>query len=279
MIKLATAGCAVDHDKVRALWKGAVSFGLVTVPVRMYSATESHDLQFRQVRASDGSRIRYRRVAEADGQEVPYREIARGFETPDGEVVILTDADMESLPNRSGREISVEKFVPAVQIDPILFDKSYYLEPDRSAAKAYSLLRETLRETERMAVVTISVRNRMTMAVLRVREDVILLQTLLWPDEIRRPAFDTLAEVPEPTEKESKVARLLVESMSEDFDPDEFEDDYAVAVEALVQAKIAGGEAGPPPGQAEPAGQVVDLLAALEKSVERARAARESQAG
>ena len=261
------------------MWKGAVSFGLVTVPVRMYSATESHDLQFRQVRASDGSRIRYRRVAEADGEEVPYDQIAKGYETPDGRMVVLSEEDLESLPNKSSKEIEVDKFVPAEQIDPILFDKAYYLEPDKAAAKSYSLLRETLRDSDRMAVVTVSVRSRMTMAVLRVRDDVIVLQTLLWPDEIRRPEFDSLADVPEPSDKEVKMAHLLVESLSEDFDPDEYEDDYAGAVEALVQAKIAGGKVAEPAAAEESPGQVVDLLAALQQSVDRAKAARAAAAG
>lgn len=261
------------------MWKGAVSFGLVTVPVRMYSATESHDLQFRQVRASDGSRIRYRRVAEMDGAEVPYDQIAKGYETPDGRMVVLSDEDLESLPNRSSKEIEVDKFVPAEQIDPILFDKAYYLEPDKTSAKSYALLRETLRDTDRMAVVTISVRSRMTMAVLRVRDDVIVLQTLLWPDEIRRPEFETLADVAEPSDKEVKMAHLLVESLSEDFDPEEYEDDYAGAVEALVQAKIAGGKVETPAAAEESPGQVVDLLAALQQSVERAKAARAAAGG
>lgn len=260
------------------MWKGAVSFGLVTVPVRMYSATESHDLQFRQVRASDGSRIRYRRVAEADGAEVPYDQIAKGYQTPDGQVVVLSEEDLASLPNRSSKEIEVDKFVPAEQIDPIMFDKAYYLEPDKASAKSYSLLRETLSESERMAVVTISVRSRMTMAVLRVRDDVIVLQTLLWPDEIRKPEFDSLDDVPQPSDREVKMAHLLVESLSEDFDPAEYQDDYAAAVEDLVQAKIAGGKVEAPAAEESP-GQVVDLLAALQQSVERAKAARAAASG
>lgn len=261
------------------MWKGAVSFGLVTVPVRMYSATESHDLQFRQVRASDGSRIRYRRVAEADGEEVPYDQIAKGYETPDGRMVVLSEEDLASLPNKSSKEIEVDKFVPAEQIDPILFDKAYYLEPDKASAKSYALLRETLRDSDRMAVVTISVRSRMTMAVLRVHDDVIVLQTLLWPDEIRKPEFDTLTDVPEPSDREVKMAHLLVESLSEDFDPGEYEDDYAGAVEALVQAKIAGGSVQAPTAAEESPGQVVDLLAALRQSVDRAKAARAAAGG
>lgn len=259
---------------MRAMWKGAVSFGLVTVPVRLYSATESHDLQFRQVRKSDGSRIRYKRVAEADGQEVPYSEIGKGYETPDGGMVVLTDDDLAALPNRSSKEISVEKFVPADQIDLMLLDKSYYLEPDAASAKPYALLRESLRDTHRMAVVTVSVRSRMTMAVLRVREDVIVLQTLLWPDEIRQADFATLRDVPAPNENEVKMAHLLVESMADDFEPNDYEDDYKQAVEALVASKIDGDQISAAPEADDDAGQVVDLLAALQKSVDRAKAAR-----
>lgn len=260
---------------MRAMWKGAVSFGLVTIPVRLYTATESHDVQFHQVRASDGSRIKYKRVAEADGEEVPYAAIAKGYQAPDGRTVILTDEDLASLPSKSSKEISVEKFVPAAQIDPILLDKTYYLEPDKSAAKPYALLREALRSSDRMAVVTIAVRNRMTMAVLRVRDDVIVLQTLLWPDEIRKPSFDVLDGLGEPSAAEVKMADLLIDSMAADFEPGEYEDDYQEAVEALVERKLSGGETTlAPTAEADDGGQVVDLLAALQKSVDRAKAAR-----
>jgi len=259
---------------MRAIWKGAVSFGLVTVPVRLYSATENHDIQFRQVRASDGSRIRYKRVAEADGEEVPYNEITKGYETADGRMVVLSDEDLASLPSRSSKEISVEKFVPAEQIDPMLLDKSYYLEPEGAAAKPYALLREALRDTDRVAVVTVSIRTRLTMAVLRVRDDVIVCQTMLWPDEIRAADFGVLDDVPDPTDKEVAMANLLVESLADDFEPNEYEDDYAKAVEELVARKIDGAKVVAAPEPEEDAGQVVDLLAALQKSVERAKAGR-----
>ncbi len=256
------------------MWKGAVSFGLVTVPVRMYSATESHDLQFRQVRRSDGSRVRYRRVAEADGAEVAYGDIAKGYETPDGRMVVLTDEDLASLPNRSSKEIAVEKFVPAGQIDPLWLDRSYYLEPEKQAAKQYALLLQALRDTDRVAVATVSVRQRTTMAVLRARGDVIVLQTLLWPDEIRESDFDVLQDIPEPTKREAAMADLLVESLADDFEPGDYEDDYAKGVEALVSAKIDGAEVAEPVAPSDTSGQVVDLLAALQASVERAKAAR-----
>ncbi|MBK7721196.1 MAG: Ku protein [Austwickia sp.] len=264
---------------MRAMWKGAVSFGLVTIPVRLYTATESHDIQFHQVRASDGSRIKYKRVAEADGQEVAYAEIAKGYTAPDGRTVILSDEDLASLPSKSSKEISVEKFVPAPQIDPILLDKTYYLEPDKAAVKPYALLREALRSSDRMAVVTIAVRSRMTMAVLRVRDEVIVLQTLLWPDEIRTADFDVLDGVLEPSAAEVAMADLLINSMAADFEPNDYADDYQEAVEALVERKLAGGESTVAPQvDTADAGQVVDLLAALQKSVDRAKAAR-AQAG
>ena len=254
-----------------------MSFGLVNVPVRLYSATENHDLSFHQVRKSDGSRIRYKRVAQADGEEVAYKEIAKGYETEDGKSVILTDEDLASLPNRSSKEISVEKFVPIEQIDPILYDKPYYIEPDAMGAKAYGLLREALRESERVAIVTVSVRTRMTMAVLRVIDEVIVLQTLLWPDEVRDAGqLNNLDEVSEPKDSEVAMARMLVDSMAGDFEHEEHEDDYQIAVEALVRSKIEGGDVteSPDRDEEEDSGEVVDLLAALQRSVDRAKASR-----
>lgn len=261
---------------MRAIWKGAVSFGLVTVPVRLFTATENHDLQFHQVRKSDGSRIKYKKVAAADGEEVPYSEIAKGYESPDGKMVMITDEDLASLDSKSSKEISVEKFVPAEQIDPLLLDKSYYLEPDKSAVKPYALLREALRSTDRMAVVTVAVRTRLSMAVLRVKDDVIVLQTMLWPDEVRKPSFDVLDDIPEPNEREVKMADLLIESMVDDFEPNDYEDDYQQAVQALVERKLAGGDvkAAPKAKDDDEGGDVVDLLAALQRSVDRAKAAR-----
>ena len=177
---------------MRAMWKGAVSFGLVNVPVKMYTATTSHDIAFHQVHRTDGGRIRYKRVCDVCGEQVPYDDIAKGYESEDGQLVILTDEDLAELPVASSREIGVEKFVPADQIDPMWMEKSYYLEPEKNGQKPYALLREALREADRMALVTVSIRQRSTMAVLRVRDDVIVLQTLLWPDEIRKPEFSGL---------------------------------------------------------------------------------------
>lgn len=259
---------------MRAIWKGAVSFGLVNVPVRLYSATENHDVQFRQVHRTDGGRIRYKRFCSVDGEEVAYDDIAKGYETEDGEMVVLTDEDMAGLPTRSSKEISVEKFVPEEQIDPMLLDKSYYLEPDKSSTKPYVLLREALEAQGRMAIVTVSIRTRMTMAVLRVRDGVIVMQTMLWPDEIRSADFTAVEEAGEATDKEMAMARLLIDELAGDYDAAEFEDDYALAVEALVRSKIEGGEVRAPETEEDEGGEVVDLLAALAKSVEKAKTSR-----
>ena len=257
---------------MRAIWKGAVSFGLVSVPVKLYAATESHDVSFRQVHAKDGGRIKYQRVCSIDGEEVPYSDIAKGYETEDGEMVILDDDDFADLPSSSSREIAVEKFVPREQIDPIWFEKSYYLEPEKSGTKPYALLRQALLDADRMAVVTVAIRNRTSMAVLRVRDDVIVLQTMMWPDEVRAADFNVEAGDVKPAEV--KMANMLVETLAGDFDASEFEDDYAGAVEALVKAKIEGGEVKKTPAATKSSGEVVDLLAALQRSVDAAKTAR-----
>ena len=257
---------------MRAIWKGSVSFGLVSVPVKLYSATESHDVSFRQVHAKDGGRIRYQRICSLDGEEVAYADIAKGYETEDGEMVILTDDDMAELPSTSSREIAVEKFVPSEQIDPMLFEKSYYLEPEKSGAKPYALLRQALVDADRMAVVTVALRQRTTIAVLRVRDDVIVLQTMMWPDEIRTPDFSV--ETGEVKDAEVKMATMLVDTLAGDFDAAEFEDDYAAAVEMMVKTKIEGGEMKRTPTSTKSSGEVVDLLAALQRSVDAAKSGR-----
>jgi DNA end-binding protein Ku len=259
---------------MRAIWKGAVSFGLVNVPIRLYSATENHDVQFRQVHREDGGRIKYQRVCSIDGEIVSYDDIAKGYETEDGDMVVLTDEDFKGLPAASSKEISVEKFVPADQIDPMLLDKCYYLEPDKAAAKPYVLLRDALEKENRMAVVTVSIRTRMTMAVLRVREGVIVMQTMLWPDEVRDADFANLEDDMKATKQEMAMADLLIEQLAGDYDPDDYEDDYAAALQALVKAKVEGGEVQEAPESKDESGEVVDLLAALKKSVGKAKASR-----
>ena len=251
-----------------------MSFGLVNVPVRLFAATENHDVAFRQVHVKDGGRIKYKRVCAIDGDEVPYSDIAKGYETDDGQMVVLTDSDMKSLPSRSTKEIAIEKFVPADQIDPLLFDRSYYLEPEKTGIKPYVLLRDALEKADRMALVTVSIRTRMTLAVLRVKEGVVVLQTLLWADEVRQPDFDFLSEETHATDKELAMAASLVDSLAGDYVPEEFEDDYAEAVTQLVATKIEGGDITETPEAKGEETEVVDLLAALQRSVDKAKAAK-----
>jgi DNA end-binding protein Ku len=259
---------------MRAIWKGAVSFGLVSVPVKLYSATESHDISFRQVHGKDNGRIRYKRVCQVCGEEVEYADIAKGFETDEGEMVVLTDDDLSQLPSRSSREISVEKFVPGDQIDPMMLEKSYYLEPEKGGVKPYALLRDALNNTDRVAVVTVALRNRTTPAVLRVRDDVLVMQTLMWPDEIREPSFSSLDDVGDATAQELKMAELLLETLAGDYDAGDFQDDYAAAVHSMVEQKLEGGEVTHVKAEKPSSGEVVDLLAALQKSVAAAKSAR-----
>jgi DNA end-binding protein Ku len=260
---------------MRAIWKGAVSFGLVNVPVRLFAATQEHDIRFHQVHREDGGRIRMKRTCSIDGEEVPYDQIAKGYESPDGRLVVLTDEDFADLPLTTGREIEVVEFVPVEQVDPILYGRTYYLEPEARAAKPYVLLREALEATQRLAVVKVAMRQRESLAVLRVRDRVIILQTLLWPDEVRAAEFDILDNDVELRPQELVMAQSLIESLANDFDPDAFEDEYAKALSDLVEAKLEGAPLAPA-AEVETAAstEVVDLLTALQRSVERARAGR-----
>jgi DNA end-binding protein Ku len=262
---------------MRPIWKGTISFGLVAIPVKLYTATEAHDVSFRQVHAADGGRIRYRRVCELDGEEVPYSDIAKGYELPGGEMVVLTDEDLANLPLVSSKEIDVLEFVPAEQIDPMLYNKAYYAEPDKSGIKPYVLMRDTLAESDRVAVVKVTLRSREALGVLRATGDVLVVQTLLWPEEIRNAA--ELAPQTEVTvrKQELAMASSYIESLSADFDPSEFTDGYKAAVEELVAAKTAGREV----AAIEPSnggGEVIDLVEALRANVAAAKEKRAGQA-
>ena len=262
---------------MRAIWKGAVSFGLVSVPVKLYAATESHDVSFRQVHVKDGGRIRYQRVCSVDGEEVAFEDLAKGYELYPGQYVMIEPEELDALDPEATQTIDIEDFVELEEVDPLLFEKSYFLEPENTGKKPYALLREALREADRMAVVTVALRNRTTTAVLRVREtergDVIVLQTMMWPDEVRVPDFSVEVDG-DVKPAEVKMARMLVDTLAGDFDPSEFEDDYAEAVETLVKTKIEGGDVTRTETSTKSAGEVVDLLAALQRSVAAAKKGR-----
>jgi DNA end-binding protein Ku len=259
---------------MRSIWKGSVAFGLVNVPVKLYSATEEKDIRFHQVHAQDGGRIRYKRVCDLDGEEVPYADIAKAYESDDGRTIMLTDEDFGQLPANSSREIEVVSFVPSEQVDPVLFDKTYYLEPASTSTKAYVLLRQTLEQTDRIAVVNFALRQKTRLAALRVRDDVLVVQTLLWPDEVRAAEFPSLDESVSIKPAELKMASMLVDSFADDFHPEDYTDEYREELQQLIEAKLEGGEAFETPEKEEQGedAEVVDLLAALQRSVERHKA-------
>ncbi|MGY1808363.1 Ku protein [Blastococcus sp. SYSU D00669] len=256
---------------MRSIWRGAVSFGLVSIGVKLYSATEDKDIRFHQVHVTDGGRIKYKRVCSIDGEEVEYSDIAKGYELPDGQLVILTDEDFDELPLSTRREIDVLQFVDQDEIDPIHFEKTYYLEPDGPATRPYVLLRDALENAGQVAITKIALRQRESLAALRVRDGVLVLHTMRWPDEIRTPDFGFLDEDISVRPQELQMAEALIASMSGSFDAGEFTDDYRAAMEALLEAKTSGGDVQPVPEVADSGAAVVDLMSALRASVERAR--------
>ncbi|WP_262015374.1 Ku protein [Micromonospora sp. Mcm103] len=259
---------------MRAIWKGAVSFGLVSIGVKVYSATEEKDIRFHQVHREDGGRIRYKRTCSVCGEEVTYDDIAKGYDIGGGEMVILTDEDFADLPLSTSHAIDVLEFVPVEQVDPILYNKAYFLEPEGSATKPYVLLRDALSDSERVAIVKVALRQREQLATLRVREGVLLLNTMLWPDEIRRPDFGFLDEDLKVRPPELAMASSLIDSMAGEFEPDAFTDDYRAALQEVIDAKVEGREVVQPEEEEAAPAAAVDLMAALKASVERARAAR-----
>ena len=263
---------------MRSIWKGSVAFGLVNVPVKVYSATEDHDLKFHQVHAKDNGRIKYQRVCEECGEAVEYRDIAKAYESDTGQTVVITDEDIATLPEERSHEIEVLEFVPASDIDPLMYDRSYFLEPDGKSSKSYVLLARALSETDRVAIVHFALRNKTRLAALRVKDfskrNVMVVHTLLWPDEIRDPDFPSLDADVEVRAPELKMAAQVVESMADDFHPEQYTDTYQEQLTELVESKLAGGQAfanPEAPARLDENEDVSDLLAKLEASVRRRR--------
>lgn len=261
---------------MRAIWKGAIAFGLVNVPVKVYSATEDHDISLHQVHNADGGRIRYQRRCEVCSEVIDYSDIEKAYEE-DGRTVILTKDELKSIPAENSHEIEVVQFVPSEQLEPMMFEKSYYLEPDSKSPKAYVLLRRALEDTDRVAIVQFALREKTRLGALRIKDDVLVLQSLLWPDEVREanfPALDTSIKI-SPQEREMSAA--LVESMAADFDPESFTDDYQVQLRTLIEAKLEQGESldteatfGVEAGEGGK-GEVIDLMEALKRSLDKKR--------
>lgn len=255
---------------MRSIWNGAVTFGLVSVPVKLYSATEEHDAALHQVHATDQGRIRYKRTCELCGAVVSYKDIARAF-VDDGQSVILTDVELASLPAETNREIEVIEFVPISEVDSIRMSKSYFLEPASKSAKTYVLLRKALEESERTAIVRVTLRNKSRLAALRPYGEFLLLQTLLWDDEIRTPDFAGVNGRVKITAQELALSGQLVESLSSSFEPSEFQDDYQSQLHALIESKLKKGDSVRTERVPETVGdgnaQVIDLMEALRRSV------------
>lgn len=261
---------------MRAVWTGAITFGLVNVPVKAYSAVEDHDISFHQVHDADGGRIRYSRVCEVCGKKVEYKNIDKSYEE-DGDTIILTDEDLESLPEAANNEIEVVQFVPSDQIDPIMFERSYYLEPEGKSPKSYLLLRRTLEDTDRTAIVTFALRQKTRLGALRSRGKVLVLQGLLWADEVREMDFPATRSRAKITDQELKLASQLVDQLASDFTPDEFEDEYQVELRKLIDAKLEQGETldtAATFGESDTAddADVIDLMEALKASLDKKRA-------
>ncbi|MEW2414036.1 Ku protein [Streptomyces sp. NPDC046866] len=260
---------------MRSIWNGAISFGLVSIPIKLVNATESHSISFRQIHLEDGGRIRYRKVCELDGEEVPGAEIGKGYEEPDGSIIPITDEDLAQLPIATAKTIEIVSFVPADEIDPLQMDAAYYLAANgATAAKPYTLLREALKRSHRVAIAKYALRGRERLGMLRVVDDVIAMHGLLWPDEIRVPEGVAPEGTVQVREAELDLADALMATLGE-VEMASLRDEYREAVEAMIEAKAGGAFEPPAEAAVEPAGgKVIDLMAALEKSVRAAKASR-----
>ena len=261
---------------MRAIWKGAIAFGLVNVPVKVYSATEDHDISLHQVHNADGGRIRYQRRCEVCSQVIDYSDIDKAFEDG-GRTVVLSKEELKSIPAENSHEIEVVQFVPSEQLEPMMFEKSYYLEPDSKSPKAYVLLRRALEDTDRVAIVQFALREKTRLGALRIKDEVLVLQSLLWPDEVREASFPALDASIRISAQEREMSAALVESMAADFDPDHFTDDYQIQLRTLIDAKLEKGDSldtdetfGVEAGEGGK-GEVIDLMEALKRSLDRKR--------
>jgi len=253
----------------RAMWKGAISFGLVTIPVAVFPATEEKSLKFNQLHDEDNGRIRYKRVCDIDGEEVSYEHIVKGYEYEKDHYVVLTDEDLDKVPLESSRAIDIVQFVDLEEIDPVLYKKSYYLVPDETGAKAYALLRKALSEENRVGIAKVSFRDKEHLAALRFKDNVFVLETMYWPDEIRAAEFDTVNADAKVRAQEVEMAKSLIDNLTEPWNPEAYRDEYRDALFEIVEKKIAGEEIEVVP-EATPA-KVVDLMEALKASVAAAK--------
>ena len=261
----------------RAMWKGAISFGLVTIPVSVYPATEEKTLRFNQLHDEDGGRIRMKRVCSIDGEEIGYEHIVKGYEYEKDRYVILTDEDFEAIPVESSRAIDIQQFVELEEIDPMQYKKSYYLVPEETGAKAYALLREALNRSGKVGIAKVSFRDKEHLAALRFRDEAFVLETMYWPDEIREADFGGVDVSAKIRPNELEMAQTLIDNLTADWDPAEFKDEYREAMLRIVEAKINGEEI--EIVEAAPTAKVVDLMEALKASVAAAKKEPKAEPG
>ena len=256
---------------MRAIWTGAISFGMVTIPVKLYTATQPKDLRFRLLHKTDHAPIEEKRFCTADGKEVAWDDLVRGYEVSKGEYIVLEPEEIEAAKPESSTTIEIGDFVPASEIDPVYFEKSYFLEPSEVGAKAFSLLRRALEETERLALARVTIRTRERLATVRPYEDALMLETMFWPDEIRSTGALDLPEGAEKTvrPRELKMAESLVASLADRFDPSAYTDSYRVALEELIARREKGDTRNAKRRKASP--KVIDLMEALQASVEASK--------
>jgi DNA end-binding protein Ku len=251
---------------MKTMWRGAISFGLVSIPIRVYTATEEKTLRFNQLHEKDHGRIKYQRACAKDGQEVPYDEIVKGYEYEKDRYVILTDDDLDAVPVQSTRNIDIQQFVDQAEIDPIYYKKTYYLGPEEAGVKAYQLLVEALREGEKVGVAKVSFRDKEHLAAIRLMDNLLVLDTMFWPDEIREAKFEELDKEVRVSDKEVSMAESLIDNLTESWNPAAYTDEYREALLDIVEKKVAGEEI----EEVEPVepARVVDLMDALKQSVE-----------
>ena len=253
----------------RTMWRGAISFGLVSIPIKVFPATEEKTLRFNQLHDKDGGRIKYQRVCSVCGEEVSFDHIVRGYEYEKDHYVTLEDEDFDAVPVESSRAIDIQQFVDLTEIDPVYFKKSYYLVPDETGLKAYTLLREAMSGDGKVGIAKVSFRDKEHLAALRFKDEVFVLETMFWPDEIRAAEFEELGKEVKVRPQEVQMARTLIENLTDEWAPEQFRDEYREALLGIVEKKVAGEEITVQP-EAEPA-KVVDLMEALKASVEAAK--------
>jgi DNA end-binding protein Ku len=261
---------------MRTIWKGAISFGLVSIPIKLFPATEQKDVKFRYLHKTCQAPIKYTRVCSSCGQEVTQDDIVRGYEYESGRFVIINEEDLDKIPDERTRTLDIIDFVSLEEIDPLYFDKTYYLGPGDAGEKAYALLRKAMEETKKIAIAKVVIRNKESLAVIRGYKNLIVMETIFYPDEIRDtgllPGFDREVKL---HDNEMKMARELIENLATSFNPEKYTDEYRHKLMELIRAKIDGEQIVIP--EAAEKGKVVDLMEALKASVEMAKKATKGE--